>query len=609
MLKKFLVVVLFVLFSSSVFASTSWRVDYASNSQGKIDFNNKLEPITYASSGSFTFTENSASLSGSGSGSAQINILGSTCSGSGSGSVSLTVSGQSNGQSIIFDPFSLSPEKISVPSICKLSIGDYSVTPILPMVIRADNVAINLEAGTVTKTVQSTVAGQSITTTIEMKFTKTGGTLTPTVSSEPEPEPDLPLDLFREPEPEPPELKPTGKMSFFDVQELIMQETGSESEAAKGAETCAIAVNKQIQSCSTQSGWMVDNVIEVVRGSTSLFQDTAVDTGGCIQNISRKIKIDTNFIDSTTDDFQVLCSINCYAWDCPGDEPEPPVENAEVLATVEKIDGNLWIKKDGESAYTNTDSNVKSGQEISTAEGSATISLASGDELVIGRFSSVTINSKSDVTLNWGRIKAKIRRYYANQFRVRTGGAVVAVRGTEFIIDYYPEVGPAVVHLNEGEIDVITASGVVAFSAGNSIEYSDTEILSQSPLSPSQWASRDNVEVLEEEKTKKKGSVAGFIIIFIILSGIGYAFYWVVDKLWKTPHSKKALLSAIIGFFAVFVGWVPVLGTAAIITGFILGVQALTETKKGLLAGKGLAITGLVLSVLATWITIIAYLA
>ena len=78
----------------------------------------------------------------------------------------------------------------------------------------------------------------------------------------------------------------------------------------------------------------------------------------------------------------------------------------------------------------------------------------------------------------------------------------------------------------------------------------------------------------------------------------------------KKPTSGLAVTGLVLGIIAVFSAFVPLLNLLSfpfVLLAIIFGIIGLVQTMKGAKAGKGLAIAGLVLGVLALLVTAAMY--
>ncbi len=73
----------------------------------------------------------------------------------------------------------------------------------------------------------------------------------------------------------------------------------------------------------------------------------------------------------------------------------------------------------------------------------------------------------------------------------------------------------------------------------------------------------------------------------------------------EKPTSGYAIASFVLGIFAVPFGWIPFFGWLLILLSGIFGIVALNHIKQGKSAGKGLAVSGLVMAVLGLALTVI----
>tara|TARA_Y100000310_G_scaffold318628_1_gene372948 strand:+ start:733 stop:1662 length:930 start_codon:yes stop_codon:yes gene_type:complete len=150
---------------------------------------------------------------------------------------------------------------------------------------------------TTTTTLQATTSTTIQTTTTLQEITKVGGT----------------LDEWKD---------------------IINQNTGTDSEASKGLTECDSLMAQQVTTCSQSTNWMVDNAMEIVDLSTDKhyeYQD--LQQGGCPQGTSERTTVDTKSVDSTTNNYQVLCSINCYSWDCESESLTGSYSGPYTLST------------------------------------------------------------------------------------------------------------------------------------------------------------------------------------------------------------------------------------------------------------------------------------
>ena len=274
-------------------------------------------------------------------------------------------------------------------------------------------------------------------------------------------------------------IKETKEIGDIDQwKEILVEETGTDSAATKGLANCEAAIKAQIQTCPKKMGWMVDNAMEIEDFSSDAhYEYQQIEaTGGCLQGDAERTKIDTKFFDSGKDDYQVVCSINCYTWTCE----KAPVENYQ---------GKVEIQQEGTWKELDKDTSVKSGDVIKTGStGTVKINLDK-IQLVLGPESTVEVEALDSLLLKAGKLWALVGTLFkGNQMRVKTPGAVHAIRGTEFILDYEETEGTTTLHLRSGEIEITSSSGEVRdVFAGQTTITTKEGLISEQELTEEDW--------------------------------------------------------------------------------------------------------------------------
>lgn len=162
--------------------------------------------------------------------------------------------------------------------------------------------------------------------------------------------------------------------SLDEWRQKILDETGPDSEPSKRLAECDAAMARQVNTCKAAGkGWMVDNSMEITDFDTNKpYEYQLVEKGGCTQDQSSTVKVDTKLIDAQTDSHQVICSINCYQWDC-----EKPVKSR----TVRFFRGQVDFLRDGKVSPVTTDLEFRAGDVIHTG-GDGSVAIGSKDSTI-----------------------------------------------------------------------------------------------------------------------------------------------------------------------------------------------------------------------------------
>lgn len=308
--------------------------------------------------------------------------------------------------------------------------------------------------------------------------------------------------------------------------EIIPRKTGVNSQASKAAANCENAIEQLRQSCSKNEGWMVDIAVDIsVFGSDQPYeyQEIAAE-GDCPQGSSPRTTVDTKLFDSGTADYQVICSVNCYSWECEAalDDHVKEVDRKSEVGPkevrVQRADGTFKAKDD---------SSIDNGDVIRTGEGKSFILGMLGDSKVrFGPGSTIEIaafdlfNEEYSYVLKEGRMSADIK---SGSVTVRTPAATYTITGTEFILKYDEETKISTLHLFEGEIELTTLAGETKKVVAGETVVSQEDEVKIIPLSVSEEEWNSMLEEMLSAKEKAPnlvipgfvGSAIGFVVVFL----------------------------------------------------------------------------------------------
>lgn len=331
------------------------------------------------------------------------------------------------------------------------------------------------------------------------------------------------------------DLQEERQTAFLDKwDEWLTSEAGANNVATRGLKECKAAIAAQVKSCkkrnSKGNGWMVDNIMSIDRPlGNSEFQHVKAE-GGCLQGDAKRVTIDTKNFDSGSGDYQVICAVNCYTWTCEKD-------------SIKVFKGKVEIQREGTLKKLSEDTEIKEGDVIKT--GSRGIVRVELDNVLmkIGPDSIVEVEAMDSIYLKAGKMWAWVGHILEeNQMKVKTPGAVQAIRGTEFILKYDETQGTTTLHLRSGEIEVTSSSGEVrnVFPGQTTVTNKEGTIekTALTNMSDKEWNSLVDKEIHESDSkaNKRTKMIGGLILLFMMIGFIGaiiWSIVYIVRKVKK----------------------------------------------------------------------------
>jgi len=323
---------------------------------------------------------------------------------------------------------------------------------------------------------------------------------------------------------------------------------------------------------------MVDNTMDIDVPLDHYDYQQIEAIGRCRQGDAKRTTIDTKYFDSGSGDYQVVCAINCYTWDCG--------------SPIEAVKGKVEIQKDGNWQKLIEETKVKEGDVIKTgSSGNVNLKL----DNIIGPGSEVEVEAEDSILLKAGKMWAWVGHIIEGQFKVKTPGAAASIRGTEFILEYDESTSTSTLHLQKGEIELTSTAGEVKeiVAGQTAITNEDGTIQIESlDLSQEEWNAFIQEQVFEGDDVGKTLLIFG--ILFIISAGILAGITFIIKK--KSGKKTKAwgVGSLVLGILSILLFVVSFLGLA-------LGVFAIyyNRVQKNI-NPTGLAKAGLILGIIGT---------
>lgn len=164
----------------------------------------------------------------------------------------------------------------------------------------------------------------------------------------------------------------------------------------------------------------------------------------------------------------------------------------EKSVSVSKFKGKVTIKRaDGTQVAAGVDMILKDGDTVFTDEKTtATLRMPDGTMITLGpdsRFKYDEMNYGFSIAKGVGRLRALVT-HRRERWEIRTPPAVLAVRGTEFIIDYDPVRESTTVYLYDGLVDMTNVNNVTKeLIAGNVMSVDMSGRFVTAPLNRTVW--------------------------------------------------------------------------------------------------------------------------
>lgn len=247
-------------------------------------------------------------------------------------------------------------------------------------------------------------------------------------------------------------------------------------------------------------------------------------------------------------------------------------EQDQNLARVLNSKGKVEVRQpDGSWKALAPGQTLKDGDTVRTGNKSkALVGLPDGGQAILGPNSMYTYRERKimdkdltkithhDITLELlvGRLRAWVKKSRA-KFEVRTPPAVVAVRGTDFVVEHDADTNTTKVYLYEGELDVNNNLGYTfPLTAGGTLIVDKSGAFGKLPLTEEEWQGLlASIEVSEEALPEEETAVtfpeewlagtedlaqAGLAAVAVVLMAgvlIGLVVFYLRKK--SGPQKKK----------------------------------------------------------------------
>ncbi|MFC1722736.1 FecR domain-containing protein [Nanoarchaeota archaeon] len=268
--------------------------------------------------------------------------------------------------------------------------------------------------------------------------------------------------------------------------------------------------------------------------------------------------------------------------------------------TVIHANGSTEKLSSGKSIYHDDKIIIGSGKMQVMLLDETVFSMGSNTDLVLDEFV-YDPNDKSigDIAVSMSKgvfrfVTGKVARKKPTLMKIKLPGGWIGIRGTDFVVSHEESISS--LHLHEGEVAINTETEVKILSAGKSVTFDETGIISEEDLTEARWKT-----LIKELEIKEKFDYVSFSIpIFMLIAIIGFIVYFIVRK--KIVGEKTSRSSLILGLFSLLLGWMPLIGWILIILTFIFGFKALKTS------GKKLAIMGLVMGLMSLILSVFVFI-
>lgn len=156
------------------------------------------------------------------------------------------------------------------------------------------------------------------------------------------------------------------------------------------------------------------------------------------------------------------------------EELEAAEDEAAKIGSISLPEGTVEVlKADGSRRQLGDGDDIRAGDVILTRKGSSVTLVFDSGDVNLGQNAIFEVDKmdaeEKSFTLSAGRVWAYIQKAIKSRHTIRTPTAAVAVRGTEFILEYDEETETSALHLYEGEVEYTTESGTEIIYAGESV--------------------------------------------------------------------------------------------------------------------------------------------
>lgn len=214
------------------------------------------------------------------------------------------------------------------------------------------------------------------------------------------------------------------------------------------------------------------------------------------------------------------------------------------IGSTGKVQGTVEVQQaDGSWKQIIEGEALKAGDLIRTrSDGSTKLNFGDSD-VTLGPNTAFRVeeldSTKKTFTLSAGRIWAYVQKVTGQIFTVKTPGAAVAIRGTEFILEYDEETETATLHLNEGEVEITTEAGADIITAGKTITFDKTGITSEQELTEEDWQSSLGELEIKDSKSKLTYGLRNTMLILGVLFLINIAILGGITVIIKKKSGKE----------------------------------------------------------------------
>ncbi len=203
-----------------------------------------------------------------------------------------------------------------------------------------------------------------------------------------------------------------------------------------------------------------------------------------------------------------------------------------------------------------------------------------------------------------GTLLSKLHWVEKQKFDINTPNAFISMTGTEFIVDYNETTNTTAVFLNEGTLEVSSATQVMNLTAGYSCQINPDGTIVSNQLTSEDWTARGS-DFLDEEQillAYKIYAWASFAVMIISAIISILVMNRVKAKSQKTGKNRKDLgrLSLVLGILGIIAVLFPLVGYPISITSTTLArIQKLRRPTTMAKTGFVLGCVGVVLNVAA----------